>query len=407
VVAYLASRQCVVWRIRLRGATERRLRGRLSSIGPSLRLLCAACVLMLITAGGASACAICFSGWVVTLGQQLDLADQAVLALPESDGKQFRIVEVVKGGGRAGGIIAEPVVRVDAATISGGKPVLLLWNGLAQTWTSVGTIGADYAAWLREVVATGRGGARGAKPTWPKATQSPSELADADWRERLAIVVPYLESPESLAADIAIGEVGRAPYGALRSVKPQLEVGKIVSWIDDPKLAARRSTYTLLLGIAGGPDDAAVLEQRVDVAWKARDATNLAAMLAADLELRGPSRVDWIDRMYFADRNRTMPEIEGSLLALSVHGGANGVVPRERVIQAYRSFMAERKPMAGFVAQELADWEYWDATAEYVALIKADVVKDPGSHFAIVNYLQRSPRVAAKLALQWLAAEPR
>jgi hypothetical protein len=362
---------------------------------------------MLITAGRAAACAICLSGWVVTLGQQLDLADQAVLALPESGGKLFRVVEVVKGGGRVGGIIAEPVVRVDAATISGGKPVLLLWNGLAQTWTSVGTIGAEYAAWLREVVATGRGGGRSAKPTWPKATQSPSELTDADWRERLAIVVPYLESPESLAADIAIGEVGRAPYVALRSVKPQLEVGEIASWIDDPKLAARRSTYTLLVGIAGGPDNAAVLEQRLDGAWKARDATNLAALLAADLELRGPSGVDWIDQMYFADHNRTMPEIEGALLALSVHGGANGVVPRERVIQAYRSFMAERKPMAGFVAQELADWEYWDATAEYAALLKADVVKDPSSHFAIVNYLQRSPRPAAKLALQWLAAEPR
>jgi hypothetical protein len=47
------------------------------------------------------------------------------------------------------------------------------------------------------------------------------------------------------------------------------------------------------------------------------------------------------------------------LLALSVHGGANGAVPRERVIQAYGLFIRERKPMAGFVALELADWEYW------------------------------------------------
>jgi len=27
--------------------------------------------------------------------------------------------------------------------------------------------------------------------------------------------------------------------------------------------------------------------------------------------------------MYFADRNRTMPEIEAALLALNVHGDAN------------------------------------------------------------------------------------
>jgi hypothetical protein len=87
-------------------------------------------------------------------------------------------------------------------------------------------------------------------------------------------------------------------------------------------------------------------------------------MLAADLELRGPSRVGWIEKVYFADNGRTMPEIEAALLALSVHGGADGAVSRERVIQAYRLFIKERKPMAGFVAQELADWEYWDATSD-------------------------------------------
>jgi hypothetical protein len=39
-------------------------------------------ILMLITAGDSSACSICFSGRVVTPGQQFDAADQAVLALP-------------------------------------------------------------------------------------------------------------------------------------------------------------------------------------------------------------------------------------------------------------------------------------------------------------------------------------
>jgi hypothetical protein len=130
-------------------------------------------------------------------------------------------------------------------------------------------------------------------------------------------------------------------------------------------------------------------------------------MLAADLELRGPSRVGWIEQAYFADRTRTLPEIEAALLALGVHGGANAAVPRDRVIAAYRFFIRERKAMAGFVAQQLADWEYWDVTAEYVALLESDAVKDPASHFAVVNYLHRSPRAAAKAALQSIADKPR
>jgi hypothetical protein len=283
----------------------------------------------------------------------------------------------------------------------------LLRSELAQRWTSVGTIGVEYTGWLRQLSATSHIGGARPRIAWPQASQTSSALTEAEWHERLALVLPYLENPEPLAAEIAYGEMSRAPYGAMRSFKPRLDATTIAGWVDDPKLASRRSTYTLLLGIAGGADDAARLEQRIDSAWKSRDATNLAAMLAADLELRGPSRVGWVEQRYFADRDRTLPEIEAALLALSVHGGANGAVPRNRVIHAYRLFISERKPMAGFVAQELADWEYWDATSDYVALLTSNLVKDPASHFAVVNYLQRSPHATAKAALLSLADHPR
>jgi hypothetical protein len=368
------------------------------------RLVCALGVLITMVVA-AAACAICLSGWVVTIGQQLDAADQAALAVPMSGGQEFRVVAVVKGGAVADAIIAEPVARVDPAALAGRKPLLLLRNELGQQWSSVGPIAAEYAGWLRLLGATGLAGPGRKQPAWPQSTRPSSELTDAQWRERVALVAPHLESSEPLAAEIAYGEISRAPYGILRSVKSQLDVVAIARWIDDPKLAARRSTYVLLLGISGGPEDATRLEQRIDAAWQSQDVTDLAAMLAADLELRGPSRVNRIEEMYLADGNRTLPEIEAALLALSVHGGADGAVRRERIIQAYRLFMQTRKPMAGFVAQELADWAHWEATSEFVALLKSDAVKDPASHFAIVNYLQRSPRAAAKAALRSLAVE--
>ena len=105
-------------------------------------------------------------------------------------------------------------------------------------------------------------------------------------------------------------------------------------------------------------------------------------MLAADLELRGPSRIAWIETMYLADRRRTMPEIAAALQALGEHGDANGAVPRERVIQAYLVLIKERQPMAGFVAAHLAEWEYWDAAREYAALLASNVPLDPGSRGA-------------------------
>jgi hypothetical protein len=376
-------------------------------IGPRAELLWTLGILMLITAGDSSACSICFSGRVVTPGQRLDAADQAVLALPVPGTGQFRVTELVKGNAVVDTMISEPLTRVDAVALRSGKPLLLLRNESAQRWTSVGAIGAEYAGWLRQLAATNTAARGRPKRVWRQTAETSSEMTDTQWHERLALVVPYLEHPEPLAAEIAYGEISRAPYAAMRSLKPQLEAVKIASWIDDPRRAAQHATYLLLLGIAGTSDDAAHLERRIDTAWKSNDATHLAAILAADLELRGLPRVGWIEQMYFSDRNRTLAEIEAALLALSVHGVANATVPRERVIQAYRLFIKERKPMAGFVARELADWEHWDATPEYVTLLKSDAIRDPLSHFAVTNYLQRSPHPAARAALELLRGSPR
>lgn len=388
----------------------------------ALRAISAASLFMLAAIFSAAACPICFSGMVVTIGQQMDAADQVVLAVPLSDGEQFKVVAVVKGDFTVGATISEPVSRVKgalaidafvadpvsrstAALAHRDKPFLLMRNALGQQWSGAGVIDIENAGWLRQLAATYRSDRAHSRPAWPRSTQTVSELTDEVWRERIALVAPYLENPEPLAADIAYGEISRAPYNVLRTLKEKLTATTVARWTDDPKLAARRPTYTLLLGIAGGPDEAPSLERRIDAAWAAHDATNLAAMLAADLELRGPSRVDSIEMRYFSDGNRTLPEIEAALLALSVHGAANVAVPRARVIAAYRAFMRERKPMAGFVANELADWEYWDATEDYVALLKSNAVKDPAAHFMIVNYLQRSPSLAAKAALRLLARE--
>jgi hypothetical protein len=375
--------------------------------GPAVTILSALAVVTVIAAGRAEACAICLSAVSVTTGQKLDAADQVVLAMPLPDGKRFRIVEVVKGEAAVDGIIAEHVDSVDAAALRSDKPLVLLRNELGQRWANIGGIDAAYAGWLRRLAALKSTGPARPNAIWPRtALPSSAEPTDAEWRERLALVVPNLEDPEPLVAEIAHGEVARAPYSAIRSIKAQLDASAIARWLEAPK-PARRATYTLLLGIAGGRDDAARLAQRLDAAWQARDAANLAAMLGADLELRGPSRVAWIEQRYFADRTRTMPEIEAALLALGVHGRANAAIPRERVIAAYRFFITERKPMAGFVALQLADWEHWDATADYVALLKTDAVKDPASHFAVVSYLQRSPRAEAKTALRSLAGQSR
>ncbi len=286
---------------------------------------------------------------------------------------------MIKGERPPNGMIEEGSFQAGTAALGSGKPLLLVRDASWPTWVNEGTIGANHVRLLRQLAAGKR---------W-------TDMNADEWRARVALMLPYLEDPEPLVAEIAYGEFASAPYTALRTLKPRLDAAKLRRWIDDPRLAQRQSTYTLLLGIAGDERDAARYEQRIEAAWKAKDETNLGPMLAADLELRGVSRMAWIDDRYIRDRNRTTPELEAVLLALSVQGNASGVIPRERVIRSYRMFMQEHKEIAGYVAPDLAAWQYWDAVPEYVALMKSDLRQQYPSRLAIVAYLKQSPGGAA------------
>jgi len=345
----------------------------------------------------AVACPLCYEAarQMMTEGVQLDSTDRAVLAAREAGGGTLRIVAVIKGSDRLGDVIAELVTEAGDAASPPGEPSLLVHDPTAPQWTSLGAIPVEDADWLRRIVATREVAGDRPRRTWPLTISTADALSYAGWLQRIALVLPYLENANPLAARLAWGELARAPYAALDAARSRVDPALVEAWLDDPKLAPRRGAYLTLLGFVGGPDDGARLDRQIETALSSHAATNLAAMIAADVALGGPSRVDWIVARIFADRECTMPEIEAALLALNVLGDANGAVPRERVVAAYRDFIKLRPPMAGFVAMQLADWNAWDAAPEYMALIKSNAIKDPSSEFAVVNYLRRAAAAGA------------
>jgi hypothetical protein len=281
---------------------------------------------------------------------------------------------VIKGEQPAGGIIPTEAIQLDFVA-DAGATLLLVRDEAWSEWVGLGAVTVEDAGWLRQIAAGKR----------------LADMSADEWQARVALMLPYLEHREPLVAEIAYGGLAGAPYAALLAAKPRLGAAAIRSWLADPRLAARQPLYLLLLGIAGDAADAAALELRLEALWMACDATNLASMIAADLQLRGPSRMAWVDAKYMGDRLRSTRELEGGLLALSVLGNANGAIPRERVIQSYRLFMQEHKELAGLVAWDLAAWQYWGAVPEYMALIKSNVRQNFASRVAISAYLGQSP----------------
>ena len=309
------------------------MRGRRSSLPPraSWLKLCFALALSLISTA-AVACPLCYEAarQMMTDGVQLDWADRAVLATREAGGGPLRIVAVVKGSDTLGDAIAEPVAEAAEAASAAGEPSLLLHDPAAPQWTSLGAIPLGDADWLRRIIATREVAGDRPRRTWPLTMSTADALSYAGWRQRVALVPPYLEIANPLAARLAWGELARAPYATMDAARSRVDPASVEAWLDDPKRARRRAAYLTLLGFVGGPYDGARLDQRIETALASHDATDLAAMIAADLELSGPSRVDWIGARIFADRRSTMPEIEAALLALNVLGDANGAAARAR-----------------------------------------------------------------------------
>jgi hypothetical protein len=367
--------------------------GAVAAVSPSVLRSLAAVLLAFALGDSLRACPLCLSSRPLTISaQELAYAGRSVLAMPTAEGKSFRVVEVIKGERPSGDVIVDAVFRGKKAAIASTKPLLLIRDDSWARWVNFGPISADQVGWLRQLATTKR----------------TTQIDESEWREHVAFFLPYLENPEPMVAEIAHAELRNAPYAALRSLKPRLDIAAIRQWLGDPKLIPRRPLYTLLLGIGGGPEDAERVEQHLLAAHNTKDATNLAPLLAADLELRGPSRVAWIEEAYLLrNRQRALPEIEAALLALSEQGKVNANIPRERVVQAYRLFIREHKTQAGLVAKDLADWDCWDFSSEFCALLRSGIPIRDTSRAAIIDYLRRNPKTEPALVAELTTADPK
>lgn len=354
---------------------------------PMIRRLLAAGSLLALSAGAATACAICLSAIDITPGQRIDNADQVVLVSRSTPDMPPEVAAVLKGDGNTGDLSAA-LEGEDVPTQGSGQALVLLRDGLGQSWSVLGSVGLDQAEWITRFAAT---------PQPPDLSHA--AVPHIAWLQRLGVVLKETDNADPFVADLVTGELTRAPYAALRMVGSRQEAQALLAHIDGDSPPARHAPYYAMLGSAGDADDAALIEARLDTARQRGDATDVAGLLAADLDLRGAARVDWVEETYLLDRARSLAEIEAALKALHVHGDIDGEVTRARIVAAYQRLIRERLAMAGFVAPELVEWQEWGATADYVALLKSGAITDPASEFAIQTYVEQSQDAKAGLEL--------
>ena len=332
----------------------------------------------LLVAARAFACPVCVVGPGLSPAQQLMNADRVLLIAAER--AEWKTIEVIKG----------PLADVPPGELPPGSGTVVALRDPMSKWLVLGSLPPAEVPWLKQVV-VGR---------------STLEMSDADWRARVRFHLPYLEHAVPLIAETAYSEVARAPYAAMRAARSQLDAARLQRWLDDPALASRRSLYTLLLGIVGGQTATQRIERQLTAAEREQDFSELAALLVADMELRGPPSVVSIEKRYLAQRGPLTRDLQAALLTLSEQGQADAAVPRARVVEAYRAFIRSEHPLAGFVAPDFQRWRDWSAVADYAALIRSGAWQQPASIYAMYGYLSSAPGPEARAAAAAIKQRP-
>lgn len=357
------------------------------AVGPVRRIRLAIAAGLLVSSAASFACAVCAPGVPLTVAQRMIDAERAVLAVPRDAGPPgWQVVATVKGDPQA----EPPDVVPREPRAASAAPTLWVRDRLSRTWAEVGSVSVGRLEWLRSL---------GELPRT-------AEMTPEDWRARVAAFVPLLEDPEPMVAQTAYGEIARAPYAAMRANRERLDPARLAAWTQDATLGQRRPLYLLLLGLAGGPADANRIGRELAARRSSADPSDLPALIAADLELRGPARLPAIEKAWLLDPARSPAEVRAALVALSVHGEEGGAVSRTAVGDVFVRFARQRRSLAGLVAQDLAIWGRWEATPTFAALVDSPDVPIP-LRIPMLRYLRESPYPEARAALERALRAPR
>ncbi|RFC53019.1 MAG: hypothetical protein DVB22_000092 [Verrucomicrobia bacterium] len=318
-------------------------------------------------------CAICMG--VVpqkpTLADEVSVAHEVVVATALTEAGTFEVHAVIKGDAALKG------VRVKAPSIDGKGTLILSRAAVDAPWSSLGESGIQFAGFFKAIL------------DLPAA----ETVTEAQWNERLSAFRPFLGHPDPRIARSAWAAWARAPYRVLKTQR--LEAENLRAWLADPAQAYAQPMWIVLLGASGDADDARKANEQLEAAWKANDASLLAALLTARIEREGDEGVAWLEVHYLRDRDRTLEEIQAAVAALGVQGEASDRL-RPRILAACRVFLAERRPLSGLVARDLAAWRDWSAAAHYQTLLASGEPVLPETRGRIQEYLKACRAAANK-----------
>lgn len=344
-------------------------------------------LVFLLWNGGAWGCTICTPDDAQqTLVRQLAAAERIVMASSALGAATLQAV-VIRGQAPVGALVTAEGPSSTASQRADDLR-LLVGNAGESAWTLLGYLPQARVAWVQKL-----------------ASMAPITAGSEPDLLRAQFFVRDLEDSYPLVAQAAYEEVALQPYTVLRSLATEVDARQLARWVQDSARTARWPLNYLLLGISGRDADAVNLERRIQERRSQGSASELSAMLAALVALRGGAGLTWLEQQFLTSPATPEAQVQSALLALSVHGADGVAVSKDQVVASYSRFITRNPQRAGFVASDLATWGRWEFAEAFGAALRSGEAQVFALRYAMVFYLLRNPRPQAKALLETLRAE--
>ncbi|QDU94192.1 hypothetical protein [Lignipirellula cremea] len=341
------------------------------------------------------ACALCYPQYATTISEDLQKNDIAVIgvlvkqpanitpATPDDEAKSlFQVTKVLRGDAlKVGDEIEAFYFGSDQPTKKRPPSFLLLGIDDDESkiaWGSPWRLSDTALAYLDEL------------PKLPAAGG-----------KRLKFFQDYLENGDEMLARDAYDEFVKAPYKDLVALGPDMNREQLLAWIGSKDTSShRRRLYFTMLGVCGQPDDASMLEAKLQ-STRRSDHEGLDALIACYLKLKGAAGLPLVEKRFLSVESATYVETYSAVLAIRFVDTELKVAPRRRLIKSFR-LLLNRPALADLVVPDLARWEDWESMPKLVELFKnADDdtiwIREP-----IIKFLMACPLPAADKELDAL-----
>jgi hypothetical protein len=223
-----------------------------------------------------------------------------------------------------------------------------------------------------------------------------TKLDDADPVAKLGYFFKHLDSADATVAADAFFEFARASDAEIVKAAKQFDAAKVRKLLTDANTPAERlGVFAFLLGVSGGPADAAFLAARLNESPMPERTSGAYGGLLAGYILLAPKDGWALAASIMGDEKQSYSMRLSAISTVRFFQASRGGECKAEVLRCCASLLPHGD-LADQAVEDLRRWGYWDLTGEVLAQFAKPTHSAPIVRRSIVRYALTCPDDASK-----------